>query len=45
MSPASLVPVKLENLLVDLHNPRYEPRSSQRDALTTISHGPRAQAI
>jgi hypothetical protein len=38
MSQASLVPVKLENLFIDLCNARYEPRSSQRDALAKISH-------
>jgi len=37
MSAASLMSIKIENLLIDLHNPRYEPRSSQRDALITIS--------
>jgi len=30
--------VKLNNLLIDLQNPRYYPRTSQREALMTIVH-------
>lgn len=30
--------IPLQNLLIDLRNPRYDPRSSQRDALTKIAH-------
>jgi len=37
MPPASLVRAKLENLLINLHNPRYDPRSNQREALATIT--------
>lgn len=37
MSAASLLPIKIANLLIDLRNPRYEIRSSQHDALATIS--------
>lgn len=37
MPPVSVSLIPLENLLVDLHNPRYDPRSSQRDALATIA--------
>lgn len=29
--------IPLQNLLIDLQNPRYDPRSSQRDALTKIA--------
>jgi hypothetical protein len=31
-------PIPLENLQVDLYNPRYEHRTSQRETLTTIAH-------
>lgn len=37
MPQASVSFIPLENLLVDLHNPRYDPRSSQRDALAAIA--------
>lgn len=30
--------ISLENLQIDLYNPRYEHRTSQRDVLTTIAH-------
>lgn len=30
--------IPLQNLLIDLQNPRYDPRSSQRDALARIAH-------
>lgn len=30
--------IPLQNLLIDLRNPRYDPRSSQRDALAKITH-------
>lgn len=29
--------IKLESLLIDLRNPRYDPRTSQREALATIA--------
>lgn len=38
MSTAPVIAVRPENLLIDLHNPRYDPRSSQREALATICH-------
>jgi hypothetical protein len=34
----TIQPIPLQNLLIDLRNPRYDPRSSQRDALTKIAH-------
>lgn len=37
MSQASIVTVKLENLFIDLRNPRYDPRSNQLEALSEIS--------
>lgn len=30
--------IPLENLIIDLQNPRYDPRKSQREALYTIAH-------
>lgn len=30
--------IQLENLQVDLYNPRYDQRTSQRDTLSTIAH-------
>ena len=30
--------IALENLLIDLQNPRYDPRTSQREAITTIAN-------
>lgn len=30
--------VAVENLLIDLQNPRYDPRANQREAITTIAH-------
>src|SRR5947209_223845 len=30
--------IPLNNLLIDLQNPRYDPRTSQREALTSIAH-------
>jgi len=32
-----VTPIKLEKLLIDLQNPRYNHRTSQRDALSTIA--------
>jgi hypothetical protein len=37
MPQYNVAPIKLENLLIDLQNPRYDPRTSQRDALATIA--------
>lgn len=34
----NIEPISLANLLIDLQNPRYDLRSSQREALTTIAH-------
>jgi hypothetical protein len=33
-----VVQIRPENLLIDLQNPRYDPRKSQREALETIAH-------
>lgn len=30
--------IAIENLLVDLQNPRYDPRSNQREGISTIAH-------
>lgn len=35
--PPSVQQIPLERLLVDLQNPRYDPRTSQREALATIA--------
>jgi len=38
MAAPRLELIPLENLLIDLENPRYDPRTSQREALATIAH-------
>ncbi len=38
MQSGKMKPISIENLLIDLHNPRYDIRNSQREALTTIAH-------
>ncbi|MGB9182352.1 MAG: hypothetical protein WCB68_24190, partial [Pyrinomonadaceae bacterium] len=45
MQAATIRRIPLENLQVDLHNPRYDHRTSQRDTLTTIAHGKREKLI
>ena len=35
---SNIIPIPLQNLLIDLQNPRYDPRKSQREALHTIVH-------
>src|SRR5437016_12433228 len=37
MKSTTLQSISLEYLLVDLQNPRYDPRTSQREALATIA--------
>ncbi len=39
MTEQTIKPIALENLIVDIFNPRYLPQPSQRDALATIAHG------
>lgn len=38
MADPNIQKIPLEKLLLDLNNPRYDPRSSQREALATIAH-------
>jgi hypothetical protein len=38
MANVPIVSIEIENLLIDLQNPRFDPKSSQRDALQTIIH-------
>lgn len=37
--------IPLENLLIDLQNPRYDPRTSQREAISTIAHDQRGKLV
>lgn len=34
----AIQPIAIENLLIDLQNPRYDPRTNQREAITTIAN-------
>ena len=34
MSKVEIIPI--QNLLIDLQNPRYDPRTNQREAILTI---------
>lgn len=35
---SSIRRIAVENLLIDLQNPRYDPRTNQREAIATIAH-------
>jgi len=35
---SSIRRIAVENLLIDLQNPRYDPRTNQREAIITIAH-------
>ena len=35
--PETVRTIAVENLLVDVENPRYEPRANQREAIATIA--------
>lgn len=37
MEKSEIKQIQLEDLLVDLQNPRYDPRTNQREAITTIA--------